>query len=303
MSFGVLTLATMGDHQKAVGLALSLRVSNPDVPIAVACSSTVRPIVAPYFDFCVEEEPTLRGFIHKLHLDRYSPFEETFFFDSDVLVFRPLKEVLGSWRIQPYSACGKFVTTGISTFGLDTERTLKIIDRSALVDIGGAGHAYFRKPECEAIFELAREVAANYEHYAGQIKFADEDVMNIVMTMLDMKPMPHFDFWSRPLSAKRGSMKIDASEARCTLELVETGQIQRPVMMHFAAKEAAFLYARQRRRLLKRFDVPTEGLMLSALHDFYLRDLKSPLKARVDRLKHWMSGPGLGSKKRHVPSD
>ena len=29
MSFGVLTLATMDDHQKAIGLALSLKISNP----------------------------------------------------------------------------------------------------------------------------------------------------------------------------------------------------------------------------------------------------------------------------------
>src|SRR5882757_785277 len=103
MSFGVLTLATMSDHQKAIGLALSLRVSNSGVPIAVTCSPKVRPFVAPYFDFCIEENPTLRGFIHKLHLDRYSPFQETFFFDSDVLVFRPLNEVIGNWRPQPYS--------------------------------------------------------------------------------------------------------------------------------------------------------------------------------------------------------
>src|SRR6476660_5868394 len=103
MSLGVLTLATMDDYLKAIGLALSLRVSNPDLPVAVACSSSVRPYVAPYFDLCVEEEPGLKGFVHKIHLDKYSPFDETFFFDSDVLVFRSLKGVLNHWNTQYYA--------------------------------------------------------------------------------------------------------------------------------------------------------------------------------------------------------
>lgn len=80
MDFGALTLATPADYQKAIGLALSLRVSNPGVPVAVACSPKVRPLVAKYFDYTIDDDPTISGFMHKLHLDRYSPFKETFFF-------------------------------------------------------------------------------------------------------------------------------------------------------------------------------------------------------------------------------
>ena len=91
MPFGILTLATPDDYRKAIGLALSLRVSNPGVPTAVACSPKLSTRLAPYFDRVIDEDPTLRGFVHKVHLDRYSPFDDTFFFDSDVLVFRDLK--------------------------------------------------------------------------------------------------------------------------------------------------------------------------------------------------------------------
>ncbi|WP_213773865.1 hypothetical protein [Bradyrhizobium sp. dw_78] len=288
MSFGVLTLATMDDYLKAIGLALSLRVSNSDVPLAVACSPKVRPYVAPYFDLCVDEDPELKGFVHKIHLDRYSPFDETFFFDSDVFIFRPLKGLLNDWRTQSYSACGKYTTDGISPFGLDTEAVLRKIGRKALVQIDGAGHAYFRKPECVAIFDLARTIAADYRNYAGNIKFADEDVMNITMTLLDLRPMPHFDFWSRPLSA-RGKIDIDATNGKCAFELMDTGQKQEPVMMHFAANEAAFLYVKQLRRLFNKFGVPARGLTEVALKDFYLREMKWPIKARVDIFKAWLS--------------
>ena len=93
--FGILTLATPNDYLKAIGLALSVRVSNPGVPVAVACSAKVRPFVAPYFDHVIAEQAGLRGFVHKVYLDRYSPFTETMFFDSDVLVFKPVLALLG----------------------------------------------------------------------------------------------------------------------------------------------------------------------------------------------------------------
>src|SRR6266568_541264 len=110
MTFGILTLATRSDYQQAIGLALSARVSNPGVPLAVACSPEVGPLLSPYFDKVVFEDPAVRGFAHKLNLDRYSPFEKTFFFDSDVLLFRPLHEVLNQWAGKSYTACGDYIS-------------------------------------------------------------------------------------------------------------------------------------------------------------------------------------------------
>jgi hypothetical protein len=283
MTFGILTLATYNDYQKAIGLALSLRISNPGVPTAVACNREVGKLLAPYFDHVVEEDPSIRGFIHKLHLDRYSPYEETFFFDSDVLVFRPVNEVVEHWRSQPYSACGDYITGGVSLFGLDRVRVLKMINHKNLVNIDGAGHAYFRKPDCTPVFDLAREIAANYNEYAGDIKLADEDVMSIVMTIVGLKPMPHFEFWSRYLSGKSGSIRLDAVNARCKLELVTTGQIQFPYMMHFAANEAPLVYAWQLRRLFKNFGINPKGLLWNAFMGSFVRFVKWPIKRNVKR--------------------
>jgi hypothetical protein len=74
-------MATPNDVLKAVGLAFSLRISNPGVPLAVACSPKLRPLVEPHFDHVIDEQPGLKGFVHKVYLDRYSPFEETLFLD------------------------------------------------------------------------------------------------------------------------------------------------------------------------------------------------------------------------------
>jgi hypothetical protein len=288
MTFGILTLATPDDYQKAIGLALSLRISNPGVSTAVACDRQVGQILSPFFDHIVEEDPSIRGFIHKLHLDRYSPYDETFFFDSDVLVFRSISEVLDRWRDKPYAACGNYLSNGSSAFGLDRERVLKLINRDRLVHIDGAGHAFFRKPDCYEVFDFARRIAANYDHYAGPIRCADEDVMDIVMTIMGLEPMPHLGFWSCYGSGKSGSFKMDASKGECTFEAVTSGKLERPYMMHFVANEAPFAYQSQLRRLFVKFDVSTRGLFKVAMEDFFVREIKWPLKQAVkSTLNRW----------------
>jgi hypothetical protein len=290
MSFGILTLATPTDFLKAIGLALSVRVSNPGVPIAVACSPRVAPLVSKYFDHVILEDPALRGFLHKLHLDRYTPFDETFFFDADVLVFRPLAEVVQDWRPRAYAACGEYVNSGTSPFGLDRDSVLRKIGRPSLVHIDGAGHAYFKKPDCSALFDLARNIARDYEDYAGQIKFADEDVMDIAMTLLELEPMPRRGFWSLHCTGKKGTVQMDATQGICVLMDADTGHVVRPYMMHFAANEAPLFYSGQLRSLFAKFKVETTGLAAMTVKDFYLREIRWPIGRHARSFKNLLIG-------------
>jgi hypothetical protein len=236
----------------------------------------VAPHVSEYFDHVIPENPALRGFLHKLHLDRYSPFDETFFFDADVLVFRPLNQVVQLWRSRAYTACGEYADAGLSDFGLNRSDVLAKIGHPTLVCIDGAGHAYFEKPSCSDVFDLAREIAANYEGYAGKIGFADEDVMNIAMTILGLEPMSRAGIWSRYCTGKKGTVNMDASVGMCSLEDADTGQTVQPYMMHFAANEAPLSYFRQLQRLFVKFQVPMTGLVAMTTKDFYLREIRWP---------------------------
>jgi len=283
-NFGILTLATPGDYRKAIGLALSLRVSNPEVQIAVACSPRTAALVSPYFDIVVDENPKLKGFEHKVHLDEYTPFDTTFFFDSDILIFRPLQDMVDSWGDQPYMACGIYTSDGFSSFGQDRTQVLKKIGRDRLVTIDGAGHALFRTPECSEIFTLAREITAGYKEYGGDARYADEDVMNIAMTILDYKPTPHGDFFSRHLSAKKGTIDMDASQGKCRFDAVVYNRMQEPHIMHFACNEAPFEHYRQLKLLFDKFGVDTSGLLKIAIGDFYTNEINWPLRKFVKRL-------------------
>jgi len=284
--FGVLTLATNSDYLKAIGLALSLRVTNPDVPLAIACSASVAEKAGRFFDHVIPEQAGLRGFVHKVYLDRYSPFERTLFLDSDVLVFKDLQPFVERWKGRAYCACGDYLSEGVSPFGLDRAMVLSKIGKDRLVFIDGAGHAYFEKPACVEVFETARKVTEHYRELAGAIRYADEDVMAIAMTMLGLSPAPDQDFLARYLSARSGTMRMDATAGVCEFIAVTTGRPFAPCMVHFAANEAAVPYTRQLLALFKKFGVPTEGLWTQGAQDWWAWNVRLP----VHRVASWARG-------------
>jgi hypothetical protein len=290
INFGILTLATPNDYLKAIGFALSVRVSNPGIPIAVACSKKVADLVRPYFDTVIQEQDGLRGFVHKVYLDVYSPYQETMFFDSDVLVFKPVLPYIKTWGDGPYHACGEIVTEGYSTFGLDRKKVLHQIGKDKFSVIEGAGHSFFRKPECSTLFDLSRTVTVDYKKYGGGIPYSDEDVVAIAMTMLNIPPVDPGDFFARYSSAAPGTMVMDASKGICSYLEVSNRKPMNPCMVHFAANEAPIQYAQQLFRLFNKFNVPTKGLARQATHDFYELEVKMPIS---NWLKKFRADPSV----------
>lgn len=284
MKFGIFTLATKSDHQKAIGMALSARVSNPGVPLAVACHKDVMDLLRPYYDFVIQEDDGLKGFRHKVHLDRYSPFEVTFFFDSDIFIFRDLSDIVKSWSNQPYTATGYYAVDGFSSFHLDRAAVLKKIAKEKMVVIDGAGHALFLKPQCFEIFDFAREVTNKHKEYCGEISYADEDVIDIVMTVKNLAPAPYNDFFSRYATAVPGTLKMDVTRGMCEMIAQHTGEIMRPYMMHFAANEAPFPYAWQLFKLFRKNRVSTRGLLWFAVSKSWRYRFYWPLKKQVKAL-------------------
>ncbi|HUX90606.1 MAG TPA: hypothetical protein VMV48_07950 [Gallionellaceae bacterium] len=279
MSFGILTLATPNDYLKAIGLALSLKVSNPGVSLAVACHPVLRPLLTPYFDFVIDERPDIRGFAHKVYLDQYTPFDRTLFLDSDVLVFKPVAPFIKEWGDDgiPYVATGRYVTGGSNAFGFDRDALLQRMGWKRLVCIDGAGHAFFCKPACKAVFDRAREITANYKEIAGNAQYADEDVMNIVMTEFNLVVPSRYPFFSRHLSAVRGSWDMDASIGKCCGALAETGLPFEPCIMHFAENEAPFAYTLQLLKLFSKFGLPTKGLFKFLTILFWKHHIRTPI--------------------------
>jgi hypothetical protein len=192
-----------------------------------------------------------------------------------------LAPVANEWSQYSYVAVGEYLSDGYSSFGLDRKKVLKKLGKSELVVIDGAGHAFFRKPHCSALFEKAREITKKHLEYAGPIKYADEDVIDIAMTILDLPPAVHADFFSRYMTAVSGTIKMDARVGLCEFISIDTDSIYRPYMMHFAANEAPFQYARQLAKLFATKGLSTWELYFDALHDYYQNNVDWPLRGYV----------------------
>ena len=284
--FGVITMAADHDYLKAVGLALSIRIHNPDVKIAIACSKNVADKIGHHFDYIIEERHDLKGFEHKVHLDEYSQFEKTFFFDADILFFKDLQPIYEAWKGNSYAVRGGYVESGVGSFGLDFQVVLSKINKPKLAMIGGAGHAYFEKPACKEVFDLARKITKNYADYANPCRYADEDVMAIAMTILDIAPMPTKWFQARVIHAKKGTLEMDVTKGLCRFE-TEKGEIVEPNMVHFAAREGLFIYRANLSKLFKQNGINRElELWKAALMDLYvnIKKIKGSIRRVLKKL-------------------
>jgi hypothetical protein len=283
--FGVLTLASEADWQKAIGLARSLRRSNPGVPIAVTCHPNLVPRLAPHFDRIVHKRGDVSGFKHKIYLDEYTPWQKTLFLDADILVVKNVREALTPFSGAPYTARGRYRDSGFSSFGMNIETVLESIGKNQLVYVGGAGHGYFEKPQCQEFFDLARKVMANWHSYSNPSDFTDEDIVSVTMTLMELRPMPKDGFMGRVCFARKNTFHMDPLVPYCEFVEQTTGERIQPTIVHFARWESPFYYHYHLERLAQA-DSGRRNLWwwVPALREWWVMDVFRPAKRLIKRL-------------------
>lgn len=243
VSTGVLVLCTKSDWHKAFAMICSLRLHNKDIPIATVSTPDVLELLAPVSNYLVEENPNLRGFAHKLELDRYSPFQKTLFIDADMIWFDDPLKLIEKLRGQPYGVRGRYVSGGTSAFGLDRAEIAQKLGVDKVVNIDGAGHAYFEKPACQEIFEEARSILGNYSVIAPGARVADEDVIAIAMTRLHYAPVEDKNIVGFCRAAIRKTITLDVTAGVCEYMDLD-GDYVKPIVMHFPRDTCPWTYHR-----------------------------------------------------------
>lgn len=256
---GVITLAFGKQRYVDMGKSLgrSLMLNAPNLPRAVVTNSD-DPELKELFTHVIPYQPDFGSNVRqKLHLDLYSPFEETLFIDSDCLVLNDLDSFWKAFSGQYFGVPGwRELRKGSTDPYLDVAFILDHFGIEALPKFNG-GTYYFRHcKRATHFFDRARELLADSENLRF-VQFrqdgpADEAILSVAMALekLSATSMGTGGMWT-PISS-RGPLKLDVQHRFCSFE--KEGQTVYPDIIHFAGEYAScFAYYRESIKLMRRF--------------------------------------------------
>ena len=244
---GVITVATgKRYHGYASALARSLRRHAPGLPLAVvtdAPASAFRGL----FDHVVAADPSFgHGYAQKLHLDDYSPFEQTLFLDADSLAVRDPSPAWDLFADLPVGVIGGPHSTG--HWFMDIERVCREQNVTSIPKFNGGLVYLSGTAECRAILADARSVMATYDA-VGLERIngleADEPALAVALARHGVAAKldyGHGVLMRTPIGAT-GPVEVDA--LRGTASLDRGKGVLHPAVVHFAGWTRSHLYARE----------------------------------------------------------
>lgn len=244
MNEGYITLAC--GHRRyldyAINLALSIRRFDSSRPICLVHDEHL-PLEAAdlaHFDHHVlmETDPDYSGCANKLRLYEFSPYDKTFYIDSDCLIVKG--DMDRHWR--KFAGSGFNVAGGKRNsghwYGFNLAEACSRLDLRYIVDMN-SGAIYFTRPEGRIVFDTARQFYRQARETLGFVhqnrpgQLADEPFFGAAMGKLEIEPVRY--------SAEEGSIMISTLYARrLRVDLRGASGIEKPagfyILNRFIAK-------------------------------------------------------------------
>jgi hypothetical protein len=249
--FGIITIAHGEKRyiEMAKMLALSLKLTNPGIKRAVV-SDIPEAEFKDLYDIYIPYEPDYgKGLSQKLYIDKYSPFDETLFIDSDCLVIDPLDNMLELCRKYSFTVIGSPITSG--DWYMDVAVMCKKFNLPSIPLFNG-GIYYFRKTSITTkIYEQARKLHENYaalgfHDFRGSIN--EEPLIAVAMAINGIEAVNDKGIGMRTPIGLTGPFSIDVLNGECIFQ--KNGLRVQPAIVHFSgAFSVAFHYKREVRKL------------------------------------------------------
>lgn len=152
----------------AKSLARSLILHAPTVPRAVVTDS-MDPELDRLFTHKIHHRPEYGSNVRqKMYLDKYSPFQETLFLDSDCLAVRDVEAFWNAFRSVPFGVCGVHVMrVGETNEFLDVDFILDHFNLQGIPKFNGGTYYFNRSPEAAALFATTRDVLNRAAQFKG----------------------------------------------------------------------------------------------------------------------------------------
>lgn len=236
---GFLTIAIGADRylKQAEALSTSLRRSMPGIPIAIVSDSET---LRPFCDIWIPVDSSMPvATAQKLLLDRYSPFEETLFIDSDCLAVRDFGDELDAMRRYPFTPIVDRLTAinGTDEYVEDLRAALTKIGGEAFPKFNGGVYYFRRSVEATAVFSAAREYFNEYRQYGLKVFDrggpGDETVIALALAKLGFLELYRDGGrLMRTPTGLKGKLNIDPIAGYCHFERYDG--LVHPAICHFA---------------------------------------------------------------------
>ena len=171
-SRGVLTLAFGKPRflEQVKSLGRSLQLHAPEIRTAIVTDSR-DPELKELFTQVILYRPEFGSSVRqKLHLNFYTPFDETLFIDSDCLVLGNLERFWRAFAGQTFGVPGfEFIARGEADPYLDVDFALDHFELSKLPKFNGGTYYFDNSDRAARFFSTARELLANWK----QLRFTE----------------------------------------------------------------------------------------------------------------------------------
>ena len=241
MSAGLITIA-YGPHKymrMAEALALSYRRWNPELPFCVVTDEANAERLAAYYDTVKIIDPTFgKGVAQKLSVDRYSPFDETLFVDSDCVFYHDPELTWNAYATDDFVIKGwRYLSRrdnhdNVGNLGLLLEQTG--LDRMGSFN---SGLFYFRRTErAQHLFDTARAIYDRRADLAFKpfknAPVAHEPVLAIAMEICGIgfspwAPETGMETWI----SMRNMQSVNV--LRANSKVVKNGKTVEPALIHY----------------------------------------------------------------------
>jgi hypothetical protein len=177
----------------ALNCAESVKLHNPGLPIYIATNIIPVDEYAGVSFIPVSEDVAKLNIAAKIHLDQLIQTEETLFIDSDCLCYGNLDPIFSACNGHNVTTVGRLISRREEWGPKSEEHGMKNFGTDKFIIYNG-GLYYIKKTEVtDRIFEKARELYSNYDHYEfGRIQnnwINEEQVFAIAMVLNNETPV------------------------------------------------------------------------------------------------------------------
>jgi hypothetical protein len=173
----------------------------------------------------------------KLHLDQYSPFQETLYVDSDCIASRPFEEELREIACHDFTpVCDTYLTrSDIEEYILDLRSVMETLGITKLPQFNGGVFFFNRTPGATAVFETARHLRTrqaelgirNFDRHGPN----DETLYALALGMQNRPLYNDFARLMRTTIAVTGKIHIQPLGGGC--RYVYRGKEIQPAICHY----------------------------------------------------------------------